>query len=465
MNCSIRLAGLVSRASIDQFPKVSFACFSRASFFVRLCWTSLLVLATCNHSAWAAQDQPLEAGLGVRDITPDPSQLPVPLGGYGARQNAPATGIHDSTMAKALVLRRGDKKFALVCLDLLGVPRSLRDELVQRLRGTGIDSDNLLLAASHTHASVEMAAMNRANVFNSPAIGIFDERLLQFTADRIAEAVREADENSIPVRIGAGSIELPEWNRNRRGGPETDPEMTILRLDRMDGSPWVIHVNYTAHPTYMSAKVMELSAGWPGYLQRTVEAFMPGVTCLYSNGAVGDVAPQGGQGPSPFARAENYGVQLAARAVELAQTIETKTVQDFRFATHELKLPLREAPPALLQSAGPEYGLDEENIMLVVQAMAPESSYLAVLRIDDYLAVSIPGEMTSRLGLRVKQELRESGAKHPVIIGLGNEWISYMLDTDEYHAGGYEPGVSFYGDQLGPEVVRQAIQAGKALFP
>lgn len=30
---------------------------------------------------WGAD--PLEAGVGVRDITPDPNLLPVPLGGYG----------------------------------------------------------------------------------------------------------------------------------------------------------------------------------------------------------------------------------------------------------------------------------------------------------------------------------------------------------------------------------------------
>jgi hypothetical protein len=56
------------------------------------------------------------------------------------------------------------------------------------------------------------------------------------------------------------------------------------------------------------------------------------------------------------------------------------------------------------------------------------------------------------------------GVGRPVIVGLGNEWISYMLDIDEYHAGGYEPGVSFYGETLGPEVVRQAIEAGRGLL-
>jgi len=410
------------------------------------------------------QTPALEAGLAVRDITPDPQQYHVPLGGYGERMNAPATGIHDSTMAKALLLRQGVKKFALVSLDLLGVPRSLRDEVIARIAQTGISSDNLLLAASHTHASVEMAAMNRANVFGNPAIGVFDERLLNYTADRIAEAIVEADKSYVPVRAGTASIELPGMNRNRRGGKLTDTQMTLLRLDRLDGTPLVVHVNYTAHPTYMNAEVMQLSAGWPGSLQRSVESLLPGTICMYSNGAQGDVAPLGGQGSTPFERAATYGQKLAAHAADLAKTISTRLDSNLDYSMHTLQLPERKVPPALMQSAGPEYGLNEENILHVVNAMAPESSYLGVLRIDDFLAVSIPGEMTSVLGLQIKKSLREMGVPYPVVIGLGNEWISYMLDTEEYHAGGYEPGVSFYGDTLGPVVVRQAIEASRAML-
>jgi hypothetical protein len=68
------------------------------------------------------------------------------------------------------------------------------------------------------------------------------------------------------------------------------------------------------------------------------------------------------------------------------------------------------------------------------------------------------------LGVEIKKALQDSGAKHPMIVGLGNEWISYILPPDEYHKGGYEPGVSFYGETLGPVVVAQAIDAGKAIL-
>ena len=94
----------------------------------------------------------------------------------------------------------------------------------------------------------------------------------------------------------------------------------------------------------------------------------------------------------------------------------------------------------------------------------PESSYLGVLQLGDLLAVSVPGELFSKLGLEIKEALKAAGAKQPIIVGLGNEWISYMMPPEEFDQGGYEPGVSFYGRTLGPFIVEQAIAAGTRIL-
>ncbi len=407
--------------------------------------------------------EPLLAGVATSNITPDTNQYHVPLGGYGERQNAPATGIHDYARCKALILKQGDKKYCLVTLDLLGIPRSLRDEVLTRIADTGITSDTLMLTGSHCHASTEMNAMNRANIFQNKAIGIFDESLLTFTVDRIAQAITDADQSYQPVRVGTASKHLEGMNRNRRHDPVVDNELTVTRFDTMDGKPFVIFINWTAHPTYMSEKVMQVSSGWPGYLQREIEAFLPGVTCMYTNGAEGDISPAGGEGPSEFAKAEDYGRKLAIQVLDFVPTIETAADVSLDYSMTTLKLPERVAPAALLDSAGPEYGLTPENITTLVNTLSPETSYLGVLRVGGLVAVSIPGEMTSSLGVQVKDALRKDGAEHPIVVGLGNEWISYILPPEEYTQGGYEPGVSFYGDQLGPTIVAQAIDAGKAV--
>jgi neutral ceramidase len=414
--------------------------------------------------AFGAGAAPLEAGVSVANITPDPKKFHVPLGGYGERMNKPATGIHDYTLAKTNIFRQGDRKFALVTCDLLGIVRPLREQVLARIKDTGITSDNLMISASHTHASVEMNALHSGNIFGIPNIGIFDQKLLDFTADQIAAGIIEANKTFVPIKAGTGSTEVTGLNRNRRGDPTVDPELTVTRIDTVDGKPLAVFVNFTAHPTYVGAEVMEISAEWPGYLQREVEAFMPGTLCLYSNGAEGDTAPSGGQGPSPFARAEDHGRKLAIAVLDLVKTIQTSADAKFDYSMTTLKLPPRKVPPALVEEAGPEYGLNETNIKPLIEALVPESSMLGVLRLGDLIAIAVPGELFSRLGLMIKHDLEDAGAPHPIIVGLGNEWISYMMPPEEFTQGGYEPGVSFYGDQLGPVVTDQAIAAGTAMI-
>ncbi len=381
------------------------------------CGAAVLFVIFLTGGAFAS---PLEAGIAVANITPDTEKLHVPLGGYGERMNKPALGVHDDTLAKALVLRQGDKKFALVTIDILGIVRPLRDEVLKRIVDTGIVSDNLMMAASHTHASVEMNALHSGNTFNIPNLGIFDQKLLDFTADRIAEAIIQANSKFVPIRVGVASTTVEGLNRNRRGDEITDKELTVVRIDTADGGPFAVFVNFTAHPTYVGADVMYVSAEWPGYLQREVEAFMPGAVCMYSNGAEGDVAPAGGQGPSPYARAEDHGRKLAIQVLDLAKSIQTTAEVEFDYSMTMLKLPKRAVPPALLQEAGPEYGLDESNAGALIDGLVPESSYLGVLRLGELLAVSIPGEMFTKLGLEIKDTLKSRGATHPIVVGLGN---------------------------------------------
>ena len=46
---------------------------------------------------------------------------------------------------------------------------------------------------------------------------------------------------------------------------------------------------------------------------------------------------------------------------------------------------------------------------------------------------------------------------HPVVGGLANEWVSYILSEEAYRTGRYEASVSFYGEKLGPTIVQGAL--------
>jgi len=79
----------------------------------------------------------IEANVAVIKLTP-PLEMGYTLGGYGARMSKPAQGIHDDIWAKALVLNDGGKKYAIVTLDILGLPPNVKPQVIETQSG-GMD--------------------------------------------------------------------------------------------------------------------------------------------------------------------------------------------------------------------------------------------------------------------------------------------------------------------------------------
>lgn len=409
----------------------------------------------------------LSAGVARIDLTP-PLEMNAPLGGYGERMNRPAEGVHDRIFAKALVLSDGKRKFALVTADLLGFSPAIKPAVVERLAGEDWSADQMILLASHSHASIEMNAINPRNTFEIPQIGIHNPKLYEFTVNNLVTVIRNAAENLVPVTIGTSSEQLPGWNRNRRTrGGTTDDELTVTRIDTVDGKPLVALVNFTAHPTFLGAETMVFSAGWPGYLQRTLETVIgDDVTAMYYNGAEGDQAPASrpNSGSSRWERAEQFGVGLALEAQRQWEQTQTKSDVAFDYHSQTIKLPQRTWHPAFKETGGAEYGLSETLLTKMLPKMFPTETTSVSLQLGDLVIVGIPGEMTAELGLQFKLAAKQAlHVGHATIGGLADVWISYMLSAEEYRRGGYEASVSFYGESLGQVVVDGATSGVERL--
>ncbi len=424
--------------------------------------TQLIILAiiSCTIELSSMQAAELSAGTARVDLTP-PLSMNAPLGGYGARMNAPAEGVHDRIFAKALVLSDGQRRFALVTCDMLGLTPPVKPEILKRL-GDGWTAEQVLILPSHSHASIEMNAINPNNTFGIPQIGIHDPDLYEFTVNHFVDVIRRAADELQPVTIGTASREIPGWNRNRRADSKlTDDEITITRIDKIGGKPLAVLVNFTAHPTMMSEKEMLFSAGWPGALQRTMEASIgEGVMAMYYNGAQGDQTtigrPAGGN--SNWERAAQYGLELGLLAAGDWQSIDTRRNIAFDFHLQPIDLPESSWHPDFMSTGGAEYGLTEEILTELLPKMQPTQTTSGSLRLGELLIIGIPGEMSAELGINLKAKAKEiTGASHPVIGGLANEWISYILTADAYRTGKYEASVSFYGETLGETITAGAM--------
>lgn len=411
-----------------------------------------------------AQCLELQAGAAKVSITPLEEGIPTQLGGYGARNGELAHGIHDTIMAKVLMLKAGDQIVAWVTADICSTPIGLTQDAVAQAAIPGLRVENTLLAASHSHAGTEGFCMDRRNIANNPHIGIFSEAVLNFTSARIAKGLRQAYDALQPAYVASGAVNLAGFTANRRGDEFVDDDLTLLRVDSAAGDPIAVMVNFTAHGTIMTEKEMLLSGGWSGNMQRTVETVLGnGTACLYTNGAEGDIRPSNAQGGSRWEMAEDYGRRVGLHAAKLASELAPEPVTNFAFDSAWMEMPAKQPSPDFARIAGTEYGITDEQIVALIDVMWPNTAPLYALRLNDFQVVSFPGEGICQLGLGVKDALRKEGINYPCISGLTSEYIGYILTKEEYHESGYEVTASFYGDTLGSALLNQTTALGIAV--
>src|SRR5687767_3382744 len=217
----------------------------------------------------AAQAAPLRAGVGKADITPRTGYY---LGGW-TRQDRVAQGQHTRLWARALVLKRGDRKVALVAVDLFMVPGGLVKHVGDALASRGFSESNLLVSASHTHSGPGGYANFRTFNTAAPSPGTAtdplsfyrlldappaDPQLYTFLVRQVTAAVRRADANRSRARAGWGRAEIHGLTQNRsieaylanhgikreRGSGSAaqdpagvahtiDPQVNVLRVDKV----------------------------------------------------------------------------------------------------------------------------------------------------------------------------------------------------------------------------------------
>ena len=402
--------------------------------------------------------QTWQAGAARVDITPDVQMNKVPLGGYAARRAAPATGVHDPVYARALVLSNGSSKIVLVSIDLCFLPANIRTEVARRLMPEdGIDISNLFLCATHTHTAPDPLAMHAGNTFTKlKGWTLFDGKLLDFTASRIAKAIRDANSLLVPASFAVQTGDAVGTNRNRRGDIAVDPALSVMKVLSADGKNIATLINFAAHPTLYDDKMMEISADWPGVTTGDLEK--NGGVCLFLNGAEGDASPNGVDDVQGADKVTTYGHRVAT--LVKAELEQAKILTDPTIAMWATKITLPPRKPnGQFYVAASSMGATFAQAQELVNGLMPTTSQVTFVQIGELLLMGFPCEPCATLGLEAKRLAKEAGYKVPAVVALTNDWLAYALTPEQYRAGKYEALMSFYGDGLGPTLL-EAIKAG-----
>ncbi len=461
---------------------------------------------------------PLMAGAAEADITPP---IGTPMFAYTARSRifspdkntdllqiiadpdpdrhlyaktfVPSKGIHMRLRARAVVIERNGLRYALAQVDLGGIPHTLTQAVAARIAPHGISEERLLLSATHTHSAHGAIWPNESNAGYGVVGGdVFDERIFKLTVDGIVRAIARASRRRTAARIGVGHAELLDASRNRateayeRNPDKTeikvDPTVTVIRVERSDGSPVAAWSNFAIHPTSFGDDNLLFSGDNPGYTERIVEqAIGRGVVNVWTNGNEGDISPNGGADSvggeaaqyvsGGFGGAHMAGARVARGVLQAWADAGQRMATDLPIAAKQSFLGF-DGSEADGKPVGPlpvlGLGVVAENTCSPIEDLAgpgqgnkfplyggagvPNVAPVSIWQIGDLAITALPSEVTKQMGARIRAAvLSKSGnqVSRVIMAGLSDGYISYTSTPEEYDQCAYEGSFTLFGRQQG----------------
>lgn len=262
-----------------------------------------LVLLLAGLAPFMAQgeERTWKAGIAKAVITPT---KPVWLAGYGVKR-PPDGKLHDLWMKALAIEDDAGRKAVLVTSDFQGIPKSMSDQVFERLRQTlGLERQQVLLTFSHNHCGprlgddlvdyypVEAEQVDLVNEYTKEmiarmvamvgeALGKLAPSRLRWGQGKATFAVNRRNniEADVPARLAAG---------RPLAGP-VDHAVPVMTVTRLDGRLDAIVFGYACHPTTLN--FFTWCGDYPGFAQLELETNHPGATALFVNTCGGDQNP------------------------------------------------------------------------------------------------------------------------------------------------------------------------------
>ena len=399
----------------------------------------------------------LQAGVEQVDITPPPG---LPMYGYFDRltHNQLSAGTLDPLYARVLVLQAGSKRVALVTLDL---GRTFNESWLDRLRSEAKETsqiDGLIVTASHTHSG--------PNILDEYPDGHLPA-WQSATLDKVAAAIHQAAQHLEPVQLGTGNGVVHIGYNRRRINPDNsvtmlwsnpsktpttpvDATVSVIRMDRQDGTPLAILVNYACHPVVFGSDNLRYSADYVSTMVSTVRAaFTENPLCFFLQGADGDINPYYATTPMNQDAVEKrdwVGRELGTEAVRVAKNIRTQSSSraSVDFADDVIVFPLRwnsqEFHSDLLRVNGALVFQDHADRLAASPPPSELALHVTTLLINKQIAIAgIPGEpfVDFQINWRDRCPVHDC-----MLLGYTNGYFDYFPTILAASQGGYGAGDS-----------------------
>ncbi len=347
----------------------------------------------------------LRVGAAERDITPV-------VGGYMAGFSLARTseGVASPLKARAMVLEIGDRRFAIVGVDNLGVMREDTDWIKTGL--AGFANGDVFLCASHTHAGPDLIGLWGWYFVTS---GRSHEYLRQLRK-AVAEAVAEARALAAPATLVRGSGRLlPDGTvRNTNYGACFDRRVEVVHARAVDdGRPLGTLLHLACHPEALSRRLALISADFVGAMCDGWNARGHG-QAVFVNGALGAmVSPRVKSKDESGAR--EMGAQLLGIAEAALASADPLPVDAIEVRRRDVYIPLD------------TFGLKLGRLtMAIPRELHQGRAHTSVgwLRIGSLQAIAMPGEPEPGFAQRVRAR---TGVPDLLVFSLCDDELGYLL--------------------------------------
>ena len=388
-------------------------------------------------------DAGIKAAIAVRQVTPEPL-LPL-SGGIGASE--PAVRKAGELTIRALVVADEDTTVAWVSTDFLGFPAVLGDRA--RSQVPGIPPENILIGATHTHSAPDPYGFPDETGKTSA-----DLNYLKGVADRIADAIREAQGRLEPVSIKVATGEFKgKIAYNAYAEALFDPRGSVVQFLGTDGGVRVTMVNYAVHPEVLGNDQGICSPDLVGPLYDRLKTQGGGVG-IFFNGAQGGMVTADCRGPDgkdiqTWAEVVRIGEKLADEALRVVAGAPVQADPRLDCYSRRARFPV-ESPVirAVLKGSPMGYRTEEDGRI---------ATQMNVVRLGNAWMLTIPGEALPNIGAYLK---RKMPTEHPMLLGLTNDAFGYILTKEDWSAFRRYEYISrtCLGEKTGEILVSEALE-------
>ncbi len=421
--------------------------------------------------------QPWKAGVADQVITPKKN---VWMAGYASRKK-PAEGTSLDLHAKALAFEDGrGERFVLVTLDLIGISRSMRDEVAKQVSTKfGLAPDRLLFNASHTHSGpvvrgrpsviYQLSEEQWAEVdgyvrsLESMLVDVVGRALQDLRPAKLSHSHARAGfamNRRLPSEKGVQNSPYPE-------GP-VDHTVPVLRVEDPQGKLRALLFGYACHNTTLA--LQEYNGDYAGYAQEYLQKSHPGITALFLMGCAGD------QNPYPRGTVElakQHGRALAT-AVDAALLPKPRPIQgNLNASLEDVTLqfvPLTRDELVRMGMSMDPYDVSRSKLLLpeLEKTGQLKSTYAYPIQVvqigNDLTLVALAGEVVVDYSFRLRKELGEGTIW---VAGYSNDVFGYIPSVRVLKEGGYEGGGAMRFTSLpgpfAPSVEERIIERVKTL--